>query len=32
MQNQPLEEYLATRYRDTARFGEFRVLMRADAG
>jgi hypothetical protein len=27
-QNQPLEAYLATHYRDTVRFGELRVLLR----
>ena len=26
--NQPLEDYLATRYRDVARFGDYRVLTR----
>jgi hypothetical protein len=29
--NQPLEEYLAARYRDVARFGEYRVLIRTAA-
>jgi hypothetical protein len=28
-QNQPLEDYLAAHYRDSARFGEFRVLLRS---
>jgi hypothetical protein len=27
-QNQPLEDYLASHYRETARFGDFRVLLR----
>jgi hypothetical protein len=31
-QNQPLEDYLARRYRQTARFGEYRVLTRTDRG
>jgi hypothetical protein len=30
-QNQPLEDYLAAHYRESARFGEFRVLIRGDA-
>jgi hypothetical protein len=29
-QNQPLEDYLATHYRETARFGDFRVLVRGE--
>jgi len=29
--NQPLEDYLAARYRDVARFGEYRVLIQTAA-